>query len=97
MARARRKQGVQVDAGEEQTIVKSMPSVCPVCGGSSPNEMPTHLQTHAPVERCHHCGDQHTGWKVDWDLVKYPRPDMSLFYCLPCGKYASVNTKEGVS
>jgi hypothetical protein len=84
MARAKRKPG-QVD--EEKTIVKSMPAVCPVCGVSSPDEMPTHLQSHAPAQRCQHCGDQHTGWKVDWDLVKYPRPDMSLFYCLPCVRH----------
>jgi hypothetical protein len=88
MARARRKPQVQVNAGEGKSIVRDVPAVCPVCGQTFVKgnldrraEMPTHLQVHAPAERCQHCGDQHTGWKIDWDLVKYPRTDMTLFYC----------------
>ena len=81
VARTRHQQGIQADAGEGKPIGKSLPAVCPLCGVSSPDEMPTHLQRHAPAERCQHCGDQQTGWKIDGDLVKYPRPDMSLLYC----------------
>jgi hypothetical protein len=95
MARARRKQRVQVDAGEGKPIVRDVPAVCPVCGQTfvkgnldTRAEMPRHLEGHAPAEPCPNCGTQHVGWKIDWDLVKYPRPDVSIFYCSPCGIYA---------
>jgi predicted RNA-binding Zn-ribbon protein involved in translation (DUF1610 family) len=99
MARARRKQGREPIQGEAAPRGKATPEVCPLCGTTReaitlPDDMAAHLQRHAPVGRCPHCGDQHTGWKVDWDGVSYPRQDVSLFYCSPCGRYAPVNTQE---
>jgi hypothetical protein len=58
VARIRHQQGIQADEGEGKPIGKSMPALCPLCGVSSPDEMPTYLQRHAPAERCQHCGDQ---------------------------------------
>jgi hypothetical protein len=90
MARARRKRGVQVDAGEGKPIVRAMPDVCPVCGVSpADKDMKTHLQSHAPGKACPPCGEKHVGWKVDWDTIAYPREGL-FFYCDPCGKYAPV-------
>jgi hypothetical protein len=70
---------------------------CPVCSLTPEEDMGTHLQGHTPAERCPNCGEKHTGWKVDWDGVMYPRPDVSLFYCDPCGVYTPVNVGEEVS
>jgi hypothetical protein len=100
MARARRKPGSAPVEGADTSRGRVTPAVCPLCGTTreaitSPDDMAAHLQRHAPVGRCPHCGDQHTGWNVDWDGVAYPRKDVSLFYCSPCGTYAPVNTREG--
>jgi hypothetical protein len=35
-----------------------------------------------------------TGFRDPQDGVAYPRQDVSLFYCSPCGRYAPVNTRE---
>jgi hypothetical protein len=98
MARARRKQG-QVDAGEGKPIARATVKVCPLCSITPEDEISTHLQGHAPAEPCRHCGEKHTGWKVDWDGVMYPRPDVSLFFCDPCGVFFPVEpeSREEVS
>ena len=93
MSRARRKQG-QVDTGESKPIGKRMPTVCPLCGVEAASEMQTHIVSHAPAETCPNCGEKHAGWKVDWDGVMYPRPDVSLFYCDPCGVYTPVEPQS---
>jgi hypothetical protein len=94
MARSRRTQGRGAE-GEDKPIVRALPEVCPVCGESPAHEdTSTHLQGHAPSMACPNCGTQHVGWKIDWDLVKYPRPDVSLFYCNPCGKYGSIEVSS---
>jgi hypothetical protein len=93
MARPRRKQGRGAE-GQDKPIVRPLPEVCPVCGESSGTEMLAHLQSHAPSMACPNCGTQYIGWKIDWDLVKYPRLDVSLFYCDPCGKYARVQAPQ---
>src|SRR6266850_1029530 len=96
MSRARRKQA-QVAEGEEKPIIRATVKVCPVCSITPEEDMGTHLQGHTPAERCPNCGEKHTGWKVDWDGVMYPRPDVSLFYCDPCGVYTPVTVGEAVS
>ena len=93
MARARRKQG-QVDAGEQKPVARATVKVCPVCSITPEDEMSTHLQGHTPAEQCRHCGEKQVGWKIDWDEVTYPRPDVSLFYCDPCGVYATVEPQS---
>jgi hypothetical protein len=102
MAKARRKKGSEPVNGEDTPRVRATPEVCPICGTTReaitfPDDMAAHLQSHAPVGRCPHCGNQHTDWKVDWDGVSYPRKDMSIFYCSPCGRYAPVNIREEVT
>ena len=99
MARARRKPGVQVDTAMGQPIARAIVKVCPVCRITPDEDMSTHLQGHAPAETCPNCGEKHAGWKVDWDGVMYPRPDVSLFYCDPCGVYVPVEpqSREEVS
>ena len=96
MARARRKQG-QVDEGESKPIVKSMPTVCPLCGVEAADEMLTHLQSHAPGEICQRCDGKEKGWRLDTDGATHFRADVSLFYCNNCGRHAQVNTREEVS
>ena len=95
MARARRKQG-QVDEGEQKPVARATVKVCPVCSNTPafPDDMSTHLQGHAPAEQCRNCGEKQTGWKIDWDGVMYPRPDVSLFYCDPCGVYVPVEPEQ---
>jgi hypothetical protein len=97
MARARRKQGVQGAESEGKPLVRATVKVCPMCGITPEDGMSTHLQSHGPTEQCHHCGEKQVGWKVDWDGVMCPRPDVSIFYCDPCGVYAPVTTREEVS
>jgi hypothetical protein len=87
MARARRKQGVQVDAGEGKPIVKSMPSVCPLCGYSA-DDMLSHLQSHAPGALCQRYDGKEKGWRLDGDGARYFRTDISVCYCSNCSKYA---------
>ena len=89
MARARRKQGLQVDAGESKPIVKATPEVCPLCG-SADEDMLTHLQSHAPTALCQRCEAKDKGWRLDGDGAAHHRPDVSLFYCSNCGRYAPV-------
>jgi hypothetical protein len=103
MARSRRKQG-QVAEGEGKPMARALPNVCPVCGRqfTAENldiraEMPAHFVSHAPAEGCRNCGEKHVSWKIDWDGVSYPRPDVSLFFCDPCGRYAPVIVTEEVS
>jgi hypothetical protein len=91
MARARRKVNVQGAEGEAKPRVKTMPSVCPLCGVSSPDEMTTHLQSHAPAEICSRCDQKEKGWRLDLDGVQYFRKDVSLFYCTGCGRYPAVD------
>jgi hypothetical protein len=92
MARARRQQGRQVAEGVHTPPPKPTLEVCPVCGVSRSDALPDlgwHLQSHRPAEPCRKC-TEHKGWTLDWDGVQYPRPDVSFFYCNPCGKYTPV-------
>jgi hypothetical protein len=74
-----------------------VPATCPICS-ESPRSIRTqapekaleaHLLQHAPLFPCQRCGEQHQHWRLDWDLVLHPRPDVGLFFCDPCGIYAS--------
>jgi hypothetical protein len=50
-----------------------------------------HLETHRPTNPCRHShptGQEHQTWVLDWDLVMYPRANLSCWYCRPCGHYA---------
>ena len=97
MARARRRTTKAEDAGDTLAPQRTIPEACPVCEQSLPrtmDEATTHLRNHAPQEPCGHCGTQHTGWTLDWDGIMYPRKDISLFYCSPCGKFAPVKAEE---
>jgi hypothetical protein len=58
--------------------------------------MCAHFERHKPTQPCPH-RDSHTGgpghepyWVLDMDLVRHPRPDVSYFYCHPCGYYAPI-------
>ena len=97
MARARRKQPSQVVDNGAPPTVKTLPAVCPLCGGSFPREMLTHLHRHAPVELCQHCDGKDKGWRLDTDGATHFRPDVSLFYCSHCGRYPPMNVGEEVS
>jgi hypothetical protein len=46
------------------------------------------------MDGCRNCGEKHVGWKIDWDLIQYPRPDVTIFYCDPCGWYTPVTDGE---
>jgi hypothetical protein len=99
MARGRRKQ-YSTDVEPLDPKHRTLPEVCPLCQVSLPAailEATTHLQSHAPVELCARCDQQEKGWRLDWDHVKYPRPDMSFFFCSGCGRYAPVIVREEVS
>jgi hypothetical protein len=90
--RTRRKEQAE-DAGGTPALKRTTPQSCPVCERSlsgTTDEATTHLRSHAPQQACGNCGTQHTGWTLDWDGVMYPRKDVSLFYCSPCGRYAAV-------
>lgn len=50
--------------------------------------MQAHLYSHAPTASCQRCEVKEKGWRLDWDLVKHPRPDVSVFFCSGCGRYA---------
>jgi hypothetical protein len=77
------------DEHEHDLLESRMTRKCQVrFGGGAREQEPCYLACVLPYQ---------TGWKIDGDRVKDPRPDMSLFYCLPCGKYVSVNIREGVS
>jgi hypothetical protein len=102
MAGARRSKPGQVK-GDWTPITPTLPEVCPLCG-SGPDELPfpddmaAHLRSHAPAEICQRCDGKERDWRLDWDNVKYPRTDMSVFYCSNCGRYAPVTmTREEVS
>jgi hypothetical protein len=102
MARARRKHPSQFVDDEPPPMGKSMLVVCPLCGRGPddipfPDDMAAHLKSHAPAEICQRCDGKERDWRLDWDNVKYPRPDVSVFYCSHCGKYAPVMTREEVS
>jgi hypothetical protein len=98
MARARRKHPSQFVDDEAHPGVKTMPLVCPLCGVSSPDEMITHLQSHAPTALCQRCDGKEKGWRLDLDGANHFRPDVSVFYCSNCGRYAPVTmTREEVS
>jgi hypothetical protein len=99
MARARRQQRRPVAEGVQTPPPKATLEVCPMCGVSRSAALPDlgwHLQSHRPAEPCRKC-TEHTGWTLDWDGVQYPRPDVSLFYCSNCGRYAPVRPREEVS
>jgi hypothetical protein len=89
MARGRRK-AYSRDAEPLEPQQRTLPAVCPLCGGSCPQEMLTHLQSHAPVEICQRCDGKEKGWRLDGDGAAHHRPDVSLFYCSHCGRYAPV-------
>jgi hypothetical protein len=92
MARARRtKAPVVTNGGNGAPQGRVLPPVCPVCGELLPGEpldAMAHLHSHAPGQLCSRCHEAEKGWRVDWDLVKHPRPDVSLFFCSGCGRYA---------
>jgi hypothetical protein len=62
-----------------------------------PGEMITHLQSHAPGGVCQRYDETKKGWKLDLDSVQYFRPNVSIFYCSYCGRYAPVSAREEVS
>ena len=79
--RGRRKQYSHASEPLDPTQ-RTLPDLCPLCGESLPGailEATAHLQSHAPVELCERCDQKEKGWRLDWDNVKYPRPDMSFF------------------
>lgn len=85
MARGKRKS--YAHAGEPLAPQqRTLPAVCPLCSVSSPDE--PHLKSHAPGELCQRCDGKEKGWRLDSDEATHPRPDMSLFYCSNCGRYA---------
>jgi hypothetical protein len=93
MARRTCRKAQAEDAGDTPALKRTTPESCPVCRQSligTTDEATTHLRRHAPQQACGNCGTQHTGWTLDWDAVMYPRKDVSLFYCSPCGQYAPV-------
>jgi hypothetical protein len=90
MARARRKPGVQVDAGEGKPMVRGLSEVCPLCKVAYGAEISMHLQSHAPASLCQRCDEQDKGWRLDLDGVQYFRQDVSIFYCSGCGRYPAV-------
>jgi hypothetical protein len=99
MARGRRKQ--YAETGEPlDPKQRTIPDKCPLCQESLTAailEATTHLQNHAPVELCVRCDQKEKGWRLDWDNVKYPRPDMTFFFCSNCGRYAPMHVREEVS
>jgi hypothetical protein len=99
MARGRRKQ-YSKDVEPLDPQQRTLPDRCPLCQESLPAatlEATTHLQSRAPVELCARCDQKDKGWRLDWDNVKYPRPDMSFFFCSGCGRYPPMNVGEEVS
>ena len=49
-----------------------------------------HLERHRPTQPCRHEGGEvHQGWKLDLDGVRHFRRDVSVWYCVPCGRYAT--------
>jgi hypothetical protein len=89
MARATRKP----KPSEDHSIVRIMPAHCPICEEHMPDLIPAatdHLQGHAPAEVCQRCEGKEKGWRLDWDLANHPRPDVSLFFCSNCGRYAPI-------
>lgn len=102
MARANRSNS-PTDQSPVVTIQRKVIEQCPVCGTLEPPEgstMRTHIEAHAPTSKCRHCGVNDYAqlanvptWKVDWDWVFYPRPDVGIFFCSRCGTFAPV--KEG--
>jgi len=96
MARGRRKQ-YSKDVEPLDPKQRALPEVCPVCRVSYGSDMLAHLQSHAPAEICQRCDVAQKGWRLEWDHVTYPRPDMSFFFCSGCGRYAPVNVREEVS
>jgi hypothetical protein len=74
---------------------RHVPEKCPVCQHTpSPlteEALRAHLETHRPQAPCRHPHppvQPHKMWLLDWDLVAYPRSDLSPWYCFPCGHYA---------
>jgi hypothetical protein len=97
MARARRRNTRTNEPDFTPVAQRTIPEVCPVCQQSlprTPDEAARHLQQHAPMDGCRNCGEKHVGWKIDWDLIQYPRPDVTIFYCDPCGWYTPVTDGE---
>jgi hypothetical protein len=72
---------------------RKTPEVCPLCGVSPLNIM-DHLTSHAPKELCQRCDGKEKSWKVDLDGVQHFRPDISVFYCSNCGRYAPMSGEE---
>jgi hypothetical protein len=100
MARAKRKKWNE-KPGDWTPIKPGMPDVCPLCGRGPdeipfPDDMAAHFKSHAPAEICQRCSGTEKDWRLDMDNVKYPRPDVSVFYCSNCGRYAPVMTREEV-
>jgi hypothetical protein len=98
MARGQRKQ-YSKDVEPLDPKQRTLPDTCPLCQESllaAILEATTHLQSHAPAELCARCDQKEKGWRLDWDNVKYPRPDMSFFFCSGCGRYALLSIREEV-
>ena len=60
---------------------------CPVCDSLlGEQSVVEHLEAHRPA--AHNC-EKHEEWRLDLDGVINYRPEGSVFYCRPCGRYAS--------
>ena len=46
-----------------------------LCGTSFPQEMQTHLQSHAPAAQCQLCDGKEKGWRLNTDGATHFRPD----------------------
>jgi hypothetical protein len=95
MARGRRKEYSR-DVEPLDPKQHALPAVCPLCGMSFAHEMLTHLQSHAPGELCQCCDGKEKGWRLDTDGAMHFRPDVGVFFCSWCGRYATANVREEV-
>jgi hypothetical protein len=91
MARAKRKR-LRWDEkpGNWAPLGPTLPDVCPLCSDTPafPDDMLAHLQRHAPALICQRCDGKEKGWRLDSDGATHFRPDISIFYCSNCGRYA---------
>jgi hypothetical protein len=89
MARARRSKSGQVK-GDWTPTQRLLPNVCPLCSDTPafPDDMLAHLQRHAPGEICRRCDGKEKSWRLDSDGATHFRPDIGIFYCSNCGRYA---------
>jgi hypothetical protein len=91
MARAKRKR-LRWDEkpGNWAPLGPTLPDVCPLCSDTPafPDDMLAHLQRHAPALICQRCDGKEKGWRLDSDGATHFRPDIGIFYCSNCGRYA---------